>query len=126
MGYDAAILPKNGFRGIANADIRVIKEDSFMSKKILVQVKHHQGLSGTHGIDQLAAVLNNPEYDGYEGYLITSGHVEEEVSQYGSGKGVEIMDGNALVELIVNNLDKLSVTAKRSLGICVVPRVVSG
>ena len=42
-GYESKILAKNKFQGKADADILAIKEDSFMSKKIFVQVKHHNG-----------------------------------------------------------------------------------
>lgn len=124
-GYEAEVLAKNKFTGKADADIRAIKEDSFMSKKIFVQVKHHSGYSGSQGIQQVIDVLSQKEYEGYEGYFITSAMVSDDVRAFAEENGIEVMDGNALVELIVNNLDKLSETTKRLLGICIVPRMLS-
>lgn len=124
-GYEAEVLAKNKFTGKADADIRAIKEDSFMSKKIFVQVKHHSGYSGRQGIQQVIDVLAQKEYEGYEGYFITSAMVADDVRAFAEENDIEVMDGNALVELIVNNLDKLSETTKRLLGICIVPRMLS-
>lgn len=124
-GYEAEVLAKNKFTGKADADIRAIKEDSFMSKKIFVQVKHHSGYSGKEGIQQIIDVLAQKEYEGYEGYFITSALLADDVRLFAEENDIEVMDGNALVELIVNNLDGLSETTKRLLGICVVPRMLS-
>lgn len=122
-GYEAKVLAKNKFTGKADADIRAIKEDAFMSKKIFVQVKHHCGFSGTEGIKQVADVLAQKEYEEYEGYFITSAGITKEAQQFAKEHGIEVMDGTALVELIVNNLQRLSETTKRLLGICVIPRM---
>ena len=60
-----------------------------------------------------------------EGYFITSAMVTDDVRLFAEENGIEVMDGNALVELIVNNLDKLSETTKRLLGICTVPHMLA-
>ena len=70
-------------------------------------------------------MFSQKEYEGYEGYFITSAMVSDDVRAFAEENGIEVMDGNALVELIVNNLDKLSETTKRLLGICIVPRMLS-
>lgn len=124
-GYKADVLPKNKFTGKADADIRAIKEDPFMSKKIFVQVKHHSGNSGKQGIQQIINVLAQKDYEGYEGYFITSALLDDDAQSLAEESGIGVMTGNELVELIVNNLDKLSETTKRSLGICAIPRVLS-
>lgn len=124
-GYNAEVLAKNKFSGIADADIRAIKEDSFMSKKIFVQVKHHIDYSDDQGIQQVRAVLDREEYGEYEGYFITSASVSKEVKASAEEQNIEVMDGEELVELIVNNLNGLSEETKRKLGICVIPRVIS-
>lgn len=124
-GYEAEVLPKNKFTGQADADIRAIKKDSFMSKKIFVQVKHHSGYSGRHGIEQIINVLALKEYEEYDGCFITSAMVTDDARKLADKNGIEVMDGNRLVELIINNLDKLSETTKRLLGICVIPHMAS-
>ncbi len=124
-GYKAEVLSKNKFTGKADADIRAVKEDSFMSKKIFVQVKHHSGYSDKYGIEQIIKVLALDEYSDYEGYFITSAMVSDEVRKFAEENEIEVMDGNGLVELIVSNIDKLSSETKRSLGISVIPHMVS-
>ena len=124
-GYDSKVLAKSSFTGKADADIQSIKEDSFMSKKIFVQVKHHSGNSGEWGIKQLIDVLAQNEYKDYEGYFITSGFIDEDVRKFASDNNIEVMDGNDLVDLIISNMNKLSETTKRLLGICAIPHIVS-
>ena len=94
-------------------------------RSIFVQVKHHSGYSGSQGIQQVIDVLAQKEYEGYEGYFITSAMLTDDVRLFAEENNIEVMDGNAFVELIVNNLDKLSETTKRLLGICIVPRMLS-
>lgn len=124
-GYSAQVLAKTKFTGKADADIRAIKEDAFMSKKIFVQVKHHSGYSGVEGIKQIIDVLEQDEYKEYDGYFITSALVEDNVRDYATKHNIEVMDGEELVKLIINNLNKLSETTKRKLGICGVPRMLT-
>lgn len=123
-GYKSRVLPKNEFSGSADADIEAIKEDSFMSKKIFVQVKHHSGYSGKEGIEQIVKVLQCDEYKDYDGYFITSAAIDDDVRSLASEQGIEVMDGMDLVELIITNLNHLSNTTKYLLGICTIPRVV--
>lgn len=123
-GYDSKVLPKNKFKGIADADIMAIKEDSFMSKKFLLQIKHHHGYSSKKGIEQLVEVLKLDEYKDYDGYFITSGSVGEDVKEFAVEQGIEVMDGTDLVDLIYFNLNQLSDSTKYKLGICTIPRIL--
>lgn len=102
-GYETEVLPKNKFTGQADADIRAIKKDSFMSKKIFVQVKHHSGYSGRHGIEQIINVLALKEYEEYDGCFITSAMVTDDARKLADKNGIEVMDGNRLVELIIKH-----------------------
>lgn len=74
-----------------------------------MQVKHHSGYCGRQGIQQVIDVLAQKEY---EGYFITSAMVADDIRAFAEENDIEVMDGNALVKLIVNNLDKLSETTK--------------
>lgn len=123
-GYDARVLPKTKFTGKADADIEALKEDSFMSKKIFVQVKHHSGYSGKEGIKQLIDVLQQDKYLDYDGYFVTSASVNEETLNYAKENNIDVIDGKALIELIVNNIEHLSVTTLRSLGISLFPHLL--
>ena len=124
-GYDAKVLAKSKFTGKADADIQAMKEDAFMSKKIFVQVKHHSGYSGKQGVQQVIDVLKDDDYDEYEGYFITSAGIDDETRAFASDNGIEVMDGEALVELIIVNLDRLSDTTKRLLGISPFPHILA-
>lgn len=122
-GYRSKVLPKNKFSGSADADIEAIKEDSFMSKKIFVQVKHHSGNSGKEGIEQIVKVLKCDEYKDHDGYFITSADINDDVRKFASENGIEVMDGMDLVELIIANLNRLSNKTKYQLGICSIPLI---
>lgn len=123
-GYHASILPKNHFSGYADADILAVKEDAFSSTKILVQVKHHRGNSGDWGVRQLIGALAHPAYSDCNGYFITSAAIPADVQKLAQEHGIEVMDGAALVDLILNDLNQLSETTRRQLGICRVPRLL--
>lgn len=124
-GYNAEVLAKNKFAENADADVRAIKEDSFMSKKILAQVKHHSGNTGKLGILQIINVLEEPEYQDYDGLLITSGMISDELRDFAIKSNIDVMDGISLVELIINNLNILSEPTKRQLGISIIPHLIS-
>lgn len=123
-GYDAKVLAKSKFTGKADADIQALKEDAFMSKKIFVQVKHHSGLSGKEGIQQVIDVLKQDEYKEYEGYFVTSADIDEQTTIFAADNDIEVMDGNALAELIINNIGNLSETTIRLLGISPYPHIL--
>lgn len=122
-GYDAAVLPKNTFGDNADADIRAAKEDKFIDKKMLVQVKHHSGSDDEYGIKQIINALKG-DFEDYDGYFITSAsQLQEQAQKMAQKHGITVMCGDELVEWITTNLDKLSETTKRSLGICTIPRM---
>ncbi len=123
-GYDAKVLAKSKFTGKADADIQALKDDAFMSKKIFVQVKHHSGFSGKAGIQQVIDVLKQEEYQEYEGYFVTSADVDEKTRLFAADNDIEVMDGDDLAELIINNIGKLSETTLRLLGISPYPHIL--
>lgn len=123
-GYDAKVLAKSKFTGKSDADIQALKDDAFMSKKIFVQVKHHSGFSGKDGIQQVIDVLKQEEYLEYEGYFVTSANIDEQTRLFAADNDIEVMDGESLVELIIGNLDKLSETTLRLLGISPYPHIL--
>lgn len=125
-GYEAKVLAKTTFASSADADIKAIKRDAFMEKKIFVQVKHHQGISPRSGIDQIRQVLEKAEYEDYTGYFITSGEIDEDTKNYAADiqPRVETMDGNEFVDLLIRDLSKLKETTQRQLGISKYPSLL--
>ena len=123
-GYqDVRVLPKNKFKGSADADIEAVRTDSFSTTYIYAQVKHHDGYSGKTGIDQVIEAINSQE-EVYQGYFITSALVSDEDRIYAEKNGINVIDGNELVDIIYNNLDKLSENTKKRLGIIMVPTIL--
>ena len=122
-GYEAKVLAKNLFPGFADADVKAIKEDSFIEQKFLVQIKHHQGNSGDWGLKQLAEIRKTGDYSDYGLIFITSASISEQVQQEAKEMDIDVIDGNALVDLIYDNLDKISNDTKRLLGISLIPHM---
>jgi predicted Mrr-cat superfamily restriction endonuclease len=124
-GYESKILSKRAFPNSADADIESIKEDSFVSQKFLVQVKHHHGYSGEWGLLQLNAIkeMNDEKYLDYNYMLITSAMIDENVKNKALEMDVDVKDGRDLVDLIYNNIEKLSPETKRKLGISLIPHL---
>lgn len=124
-GYIADLLSKNHFPKPADADIRAMKEDAFSSQKILVQVKHHDGYSGKEGIEQIIAALEQEGYEDYSGYFVTSGEIGEDVERFAEQSDIGLIDGNLLVDLILEHLDRLPEELQDKLGVYLVPNIVS-
>ena len=124
-GYDACVLPKRSFPNSADADIRAIKEDSFGTQKLLLQVKHHHGYTGDWGLYQLNAIkeMDDEKYEDYNYVLLTSASVGDDVMKKSSEMGIDVYDGKTLVEIICSNIEKLSPETKRKLGISLVPHL---
>src|SRR5690606_7001571 len=71
-GYATKIFAKTAFEGTADADIEAYREDRFSSNKLLIQVKHHNGITGHHALRQLQQLANHD----VQRWLITTGDVE--------------------------------------------------
>lgn len=123
-GYRSRVLAKSKFTGNADADVEAIRDDAFMSKKIFVQVKHHSGISPRGGIQQVIDVINQQEYEDFDGYFVTSADISAEDKRYADENGIKVMDGSELVDLIIADIDKLSLTTRRQLGISSVPMML--
>lgn len=125
QGYSAKIQAKNQSSGIDDVDITAEKSNDFTGKNefLFVQVKHHKGKTDNKGIKQLAEhkVDDNVHY---EKLLITSATLDENTKLYAEEKNVLTMEGETLVELITNNIDKLAEDTKIRLGITVRPYLV--
>lgn len=122
-GYKADVLDKKAFPEFADADVKAEKIDRFSTQQFLIQVKHHYGVSNDWGITQLAKIREYHKYDEYDLMFITSASVNERTMQEAEKFGIDVFDGNALVELIYDNLNKLSEETKRRLGISLIPHL---
>lgn len=122
-GYDAEVSSKRAFPSFADADVIASKVDRFDSTELLIQVKHHRGMSDDWGIRQLEEIRNLAlkEYADYRLVLITSAEILDEIKKYANEKDILTIDGHELVDWIYDNIDELDENTKTKLGICEVP-----
>lgn len=121
-GYKTAIPSKKHFAGWSDADIKAEKSDKFSETKILVQVKHHSGVSGKYGIDQLQEIQKHThEYNDYMLIFITTAQIAQEVRDKGERCGIILMDGAELVDWLFTYIDDLGEEMKTQLRISSVP-----
>lgn len=123
-GYDAKVLDKKRFEGMADADIEAFKEDRFNSQKIFIQVKHHSDVSDSWGIEQLEKIIQSNKYSDHTYVFVTSAKMTEEDKKRAEDDEIIWMDGSGLAEWIVDNIDKLSSETLNKLRISPVPSIV--
>lgn len=117
-GYVAKILGTRAFKGLADADIEAFREDRFSSSKLLIQVKHHDGNTGRHALDQLLQLDNE---DDASRWLITTGDIEPSIAHEAETQGIGVIDGEALVEWLIERANLLSPITLNKLGLSTAP-----
>lgn len=116
-GYDVHRPSKQHYEGIADADIEAYRKDRFNPTKLLIQVKHHQGTTGAHGIRQLAAI----DEDDAQRWLITTAISGEGAKALAEKDGIQIMDGADFADWLFEHCQNLSVVTRSRLGLSDVP-----
>lgn len=124
QGYQASSLGTRGFDGKADADIEAVKNDSFSSTRLLVQVKHHQGETGCWGIEQLDRIRTDSSYDDCDLVLVSSGSFSETTTAYAGERSIALIDGWRLVEIILENVSALPTDTLHELGISSIPQLL--
>lgn len=121
--YKAEVLPKGSFQ-FGDADIYAVKADKFQETKILVQVKHHSGYTNDWGVQQLNEIKNKEkEYNDYKFVLITSAEISVEVQKLAENLDIITINGNDLIEWIIENIDHISAETRVRLGISAIPQI---
>ncbi len=125
-GYKARVFSKRHFGSFADADVQASRSDRCASIHLLVQVKHHQGYSDAHGIDQLKEIqkAHEGEYDDHQRVFVTSASVPEEVLKAALEAGITVIAGPDFADWISEHIEKLSRETKLALGIYEVPAVL--
>lgn len=121
-GYEARISPRNS--GLKNWDVDIIAEiNHFIPQKLLIQVKHHCGVTNECGIQQIIGALKEDKYEEFQGVVITSGNTyTEEAKRIAEENDIKLIDGKEVVDLIFDNLSSLKWDTKKKLGISAVPQ----
>lgn len=125
-GYDARINAKTAFTGKADADITAEKTDYlFGDIKVLIQVKHHTGLSDDYGINQLKLIKESGLYDFDYLVFVTSAKISDENRNLAEKVDIKVIDGDELINWIYDDIDKLSDDTLYELGISTTPHLIN-
>lgn len=123
--YTAHIPAKNERTGIQDVDIIATRLSEFSEKKegIFIQVKHHDGTTGNHGIRQVAEYeVNEDDYSQIDKVLITTADFKN--NDFANLHNVTVLAGADFVNWIFENLDLLSDDSLLSLGISSLPTLL--
>lgn len=123
-GYDTKILSKRKFPDGADADVAAKRTDRYGERSIYLQVKHHSGESGITGIRQLIKIMEDPQYVDYEFVFVTSASLSSEASKLANDYNIKVVDGDILVEWIMDNVNKLPKDMLLKLRISNLPHIV--
>lgn len=124
-GYNADIPAKNEKSGIQDVDIIATRLSEFSEKKegIFIQVKHHAGTTGKHGIKQVAEYeVNEDDYYHIDRVLITTADFKSD--DFAALNNVTVLAGADFVNWIYENLEYLSSKSLLSLGISSLPTLL--
>lgn len=125
-GYTAKIQSKAEHQGVADVDIVAESTKKFTSK-LIIQVKHHSGKTGAHALAQLEALENLNEQNedvNIQKWVITSANVSDKFKERAENSGINIMEGEELVEWIIENTSKLSQATLNRLGLSTIPTLL--
>ena len=75
--------------------------------------------------EQIIAALEQEGYEDYSGYFVTSREIGEDVERFAEQSDIGLIDGNLLVDLILEHLDRLPEELQDKLGVYLVPNIVS-
>lgn len=123
--YTAHIPAKNERTGIQDVDIIATRLSEFSEKKegIFIQVKHHDGTTGNHGIRQVAEYeVNEDDYSQIDKVLITTADFKN--NDFAELHDVTVLAGADFVNWIYDNLNLLSDDSLSSLGISSLPTLL--
>ena len=120
-GYDARILPKTTFQGIADADIDASKADKITEVKLLVQVKHHSGVSDLWGTIQLLKARQQREYADHRLVFVTTADASRDLDEKCEEQHIVLIDGKELADWIYELVGQIRADTRKKLGISNVP-----
>ena len=126
-GYQARISAKNASSGIEDIDVIATKTNELTSdvEGLFIQVKHHSGRTSDWGIKQLIAYdISEEDYAFYRKILITTGNINDIDKKLAQDNEIIIIEGKSLIDWIYDNIEKLEVSTKVSLGITSRPSLI--
>lgn len=124
-GYNVHIPAKNERSGVEDVDVVATRMSEFSAKKevLLIQVKHHSGTSGMHGVNQLAAYdLDDEEYSNIEKVLLTTAEFKN--METAESNNITVLAGMEFVTWLYENLEHVSSDNLSKLGISTMPTLL--
>ena len=124
-GYKARIPAKNEKSGIQDVDIIATRLSEFSDKTegIFIQVKHHEGTTGNHGVRQVAEYeINEDDYTHIDRVLITTAEFRN--TDFAELHDVTVLAGADFINWIFDNLEHLSEQSLLALGISNLPTLL--
>ena len=127
-GYQADVLPKSEFPGIADADVSATKPDPIYGEmKLFVQVKHHDGTSDDWGARQLIDIREKTPEIARDRKLvfITTGDITEAAMKFCDSYDIAVLSGREFVDWLSNEVKNLNPQTKMKLGLSDTPQFIS-
>jgi len=122
-GFEEVVIKaKNAHKGIADVDIEATKTDKFITHKMLIQVKHHKGITGSKGAKQLDALKVDEDNVILSRWLITTANDVELNEEYENK--IYVMKGKEFVDWVYDNLHSLSKETLDTLKVSCIPSLI--
>jgi restriction system protein len=119
--YIGKVLPKQKFKGYADADIQATKSDLFNTTTLYVQVKHHEGESDAWGAEQLALIRKEQEHDPdiaeAKMVLVTTANASATLKAVAERENIQLITGTELGKWIYDQLGQIGDEWRARLGI---------
>lgn len=126
-GYeDVAVQSKRRFAELSDADIEARRDGHITSVKLLVQVKHHSGLTDVWGAQQLANILKTEAdlFSEHQLVLVTTAKASDELQRSCENSDIILITGQELAEWIADDWVHLLPATRRALRLGDVPQIV--
>jgi restriction system protein len=125
-GYVAKVQSKRRFAALSDADIEATRNDYINPVKLLVQVKHHSGLTDVWGAQQLANILKTEAdlFSEHQLVLVTTAKASNELRRSCEDSDIILITGQELAEWIASDWRDLHPETRRALRLGDVPQIV--
>lgn len=124
-GYDVRIPAKNERSGVEDVDVIATRMSEFSNNResLLIQVKHHTGTSGIHGLNQLIAYkMDDDEFSYVEKVLLTTAEFKNK--EQAESNNVTVLAGMNFINWLYDNLNFVSEKNLSKLGISTMPTLL--
>ena len=97
-----------------------------INEKLIVQVKHHSGVTDIWGAEQLNEILNSEKdlFSEYRLVLVTSATPSDELVIFCEMKDIILVSGADLSEWVFKSLPRLKYETKKRLSISDIPTLL--